>query len=315
VPIPPHLFKRLSALGRRRLAEEVTTARDLAEAPDGARTSVPAGRADGEAAPAAPTPAVFEALVPGREVRVGPGRCFVVRRSPEAVVPPPAGPDEAAARALARFCHVVAGPGRTAGPDDLHPDLAPLLETDPRGLVFLDIETGGLGAGPVFLVGLMRWTEGGLAIEQWLARDYAEEAPMLRGLGKALRSAGCLITYNGRSFDLPRLEARRVALGLAGGLPPVPHVDLLPEARRRWRRMLPNCRLQTLEWAVLGRRRLDDIPGPAIPAAYHDFVRARQSGDAALVAPAYRRMLRILHHNALDLVTMAELIVHLLEGG
>jgi uncharacterized protein YprB with RNaseH-like and TPR domain len=85
--------------------------------------------------------------------------------------------------------------------------------------------------------------------------------------------------------------------------PPM-HLDLLHEARRRWRKSLPNCRLQTLERNLCHRLRQGDIPGWAIPDAYHRFV---SDGDA-------RRLADILHHNLLDLLTMAQLVCAVLTG-
>jgi uncharacterized protein YprB with RNaseH-like and TPR domain len=80
-----------------------------------------------------------------------------------------------------------------------------------------------------------------------------------------------------------------------------PHLDLLHHARRRWRDVLPDCRLQTLEWRVCGRRRSGDIPGEEIPEVYHRFVRTGDSRD----------IVSVFHHNALDLVTLADLAVAL----
>ncbi len=50
---------------------------------------------------------------------------------------------------------------------------------------------------------------------------------------------------------------------------------------------------------------MGDIPGEEIPAAYHHFVR---TGDA-------RDMLTVLHHNALDLLTLADIALALSSGG
>jgi uncharacterized protein YprB with RNaseH-like and TPR domain len=47
--------------------------------------------------------------------------------------------------------------------------------------------------------------------------------------------------------------------------------------------------------------RVGDIPGAEIGEAYHAFVR---TGDA-------RQMVQILTHNMLDLVTLAEILMHL----
>jgi uncharacterized protein YprB with RNaseH-like and TPR domain len=108
-----------------------------------------------------------------------------------------------------------------------------------------------------------------------------------------------LVTFNGKSFDWPQIRDRstlheRDPDSVDNHLV---HLDLLHHARRRWRCELPNCKLQTLERYICGRHRTGDIPGGDIPAAYHDYVR---TGDLAEVR-------QILHHNALDLVTLLQL--------
>jgi len=82
------------------------------------------------------------------------------------------------------------------------------------------------------------------------------------------------------------------------------HLDLLHEARRRWKGQLPNCRLQTLESYLCRRVRSGDIPGGDIPEAYHRFVR---DGDA-------RRLRAICRHNLLDMLTMVQLVCILLTS-
>lgn len=83
--------------------------------------------------------------------------------------------------------------------------------------------------------------------------------------------------------------------------PELVHCDLLHHARRRWKSRLPNCKLQTLEYALCGRRRRGDIPGRDIPAAYHDYVRHR---DPCQIKS-------ILHHNALDLITLLQISMYI----
>ena len=79
------------------------------------------------------------------------------------------------------------------------------------------------------------------------------------------------------------------------------HIDILHHARRRWSKQLPNCRLQTLEQHVCRRLRSDDVPGHRIPAVYADYVRTGFE----------REMDNVLHHNALDLVTLFDLALRL----
>lgn len=167
----------------------------------------------------------------------------------------------------------------------------------PDEVLFLDLETTGLGTTPIFLVGTMECSENGFEFKQYFARDYSEEASMLAAASERMRSARMLVTFNGRSFDEPYLRSRAAASGVPFHTPPA-HLDLLQEARRKYGRDLPNCRLQTLEQMVCGRYREDDIPGSEIPAAYHEFVR---TGDAS-------RMRLILQHNLYDLLTMADLM-------
>ena len=171
----------------------------------------------------------------------------------------------------------------------------------PDDVVFVDLETTGLGMTPLFLIGALSWQGGELVARQYLARDYSEEAAATALFMNLAHDKRLLISFNGKSFDWPFLRLR-AAVNAVPCLLSFAHFDLLHECRRIWRHALPNCKLQTLEQHVCGRpRRTGDIPGQDIPQAYHDFVR---TGNAA-------QMAQIIQHNLLDLVTMAELLVAL----
>ncbi|MGQ9696870.1 MAG: ribonuclease H-like domain-containing protein [Armatimonadota bacterium] len=171
---------------------------------------------------------------------------------------------------------------------------------DVQSILFLDLETTGLASVPLFLIGTMLWENGSLVVQQYLARDYSEEKHAIALLAEELENRRLLVSFNGKSFDLPFVENRAVAHRLE--IPrPWGHLDLLHEARRVWGRRLPNCKLKTLESHILGRVRWDDIPSSEIPDAYHRFVR---TGNAV-------EMVRIIKHNMRDLVTMAELLLQL----
>ena len=187
---------------------------------------------------------------------------------------------------------------------ELRPDMAQALDAASDQFLFMDLETTGLGGSPLFLIGLMHFNRESFLIEQLLARDYSEEPAVLKHYHDLSSRFRMLVTFNGKSFDLPQITDRSFATGTRFEENGLGHVDLLHEARRRWRDRFPNCKLQTLETLICRRRRVGDIPGDQIPQAYHDFVR---TGDA-------RQMKDILHHNALDLVTMAELLVTMLQG-
>jgi len=168
-------------------------------------------------------------------------------------------------------------------------------------LVFVELETTGLGHSPLFLIGAMTWENGDLVVRQYLARHYGEESAVTHLFLEHAREKRLLISFNGKSFDYPYLRARAAANAVPWSLQ-MDHFDLLHECRRAWRQTLPNCRLQTLEQCICGHPpRHGDIPGARIPDAYHDFVRSANSAE----------LIRIIRHNMLDLITLAELMSRL----
>jgi len=152
-------------------------------------------------------------------------------------------------------------------------------------------------------VGLLFVEDGRLVTRQLLARDYAEEALILRGTAGLLASRKLLVTFNGKSYDAPCLRERSVYHGVACGLDRLAHVDVLHPARRRWRGRFGDCRLQTLERSVIGITRTGDVPSAEIPAAYHAFT-ANPDPDA---------LRPILHHGRVDLLTTARLFAELVD--
>jgi len=180
----------------------------------------------------------------------------------------------------------------------------PQLERfDLREAVFLDTETTGLAGGAgtaAFLIGV-GWFEGDrFHVRQYFMRDYHEEAALLHALASELARFSRLVTFNGKMFDVPLLDARfrlnrsRFPLGEA------PHLDLLHPARRLWKARLESCRLQSLEAALMGLHRNGDIPGEEIPQVYFDYVRQRDG----------RKLARVFDHNRQDIVSLAALAVH-----
>ncbi len=194
-----------------------------------------------------------------------------------------------------------------------------LLALDPRlaacdaaRALYLDTETTGLSGGTgtiAFLVGLAWWDHGeprevrerepALVLEQILVRALGEEAPMLARVRERLEAASLLVTFNGKSFDLPLLRTRFVMARAEAPAEP-PHLDLLHVARRvhKQRQFKEGCRLVSLERDVLGFERSDDVESRDVSACYLHFLR---TGDA-------RGLLAVVEHNAWDVVAMAALV-------
>jgi uncharacterized protein YprB with RNaseH-like and TPR domain len=168
--------------------------------------------------------------------------------------------------------------------------------------VFLDTETTGLAGGTgtaAFLVGVAFLDGDRFRVRQYFMRDYPEEAAMLRGLAEDLRGFKHLVTYNGRTFDAPLLEARYRLNREPYPLADWAHLDLLHPARRLWKERLESCRLQFLETELLGVHRYGDVPGADIPRIYFDYVRSRDA----------RALAGVLEHNRLDVLSLAALAV------
>ncbi len=185
----------------------------------------------------------------------------------------------------------------------LESEFASLVGALPDRVLGLDLETCGLAGSALFLIGLFRQIDGRPMIELLLARNYAEEPAVLATLWQTIADQQVLLTFNGKTFDWPMVVERSIRhrLQLAAPANNFLHIDILHHARRRWRKQLPNCRLQTLEQHVCRRHRTDDIPGHRIPAVYADYVRTGFERD----------MDSVLHHNALDLVTLFDLALRL----
>ncbi|MGE5598489.1 MAG: ribonuclease H-like domain-containing protein [Bacteroidota bacterium] len=169
----------------------------------------------------------------------------------------------------------------------------------PADLVFVDIETTGLyNVLPLFLVGLLYADGDELHLVQYLARRFEEERPVLAAVVAEFSRFKTIVSYNGRAFDVPYLTGRCLAQRVSCRLEHV-HIDLLCHVRRKYRGRLPDCRLATVEGALLCRGpRTDDTPGHLIPDLYHYFVKTQ---DQEIIRG-------IIEHNAQDLLALARLL-------
>lgn len=173
-----------------------------------------------------------------------------------------------------------------------------------QAFAYLDIETTGLMGGTgtyAFLVGLGRFEQDGFHLAQFFMRDPIEEPAQLLAIEEFLAPCEALVTYNGKSFDVPLLTTRYISQSWNAPLASLAHVDLLHIARRLWRERLSSRTLGNVETFILGARRTEeDVPGWMIPRMYFDYL---QDGDA-------RPLKSVFYHNAMDVLAMAALLNH-----
>ncbi|HXV42248.1 MAG TPA: ribonuclease H-like domain-containing protein [Anaerolineae bacterium] len=175
------------------------------------------------------------------------------------------------------------------------------------GLVFLDTETSGLAGGTgtyAFLIGVARFYGDHFHLAQFFMRDPVEEPAQLAALAGYLQPCDALVTFNGKTFDVPLLNTRYTIHRRPTPLASPAQLDLLHLARRLWRDRLPSRALGQLEIHILGAQRShEDVPGWFIPQLYFDYLR---SGDA-------RPLKSVFYHNAMDVVAMAALLAHMAQ--
>ena len=177
---------------------------------------------------------------------------------------------------------------------------------DPKRIVYLDTETTGLGgSGTVaFLVGMGFLTEQGFEVHQFLMRDYPEESFLLQHVAAGLEKFDVLCTFNGTTFDVPLLESRFLMNRMdRGRLLELPHLDLLHMCRRLWKLRLGRCNLGRLEEVILGKPRVDDLPGSEVPQRYFTYLK---TGQMSLLDD-------ILKHNAQDIASLCILLNHMAD--
>ena len=180
---------------------------------------------------------------------------------------------------------------------------------DPEKWLFLDTETTGLAGGTgtyPFLVGIGWWDAGGLQVEQFFMRDFAEEHSLLHELAARLAQRPVLLTFNGKSFDWPLLE-NRFTMTRSIPIPKLAaHLDLLHPARALWKLRLGSVRLIELERHVLDAPRLgwhreDDIASSLIPQYYFDYLRGGSCEP----------LVGVVRHNQMDLRGLAALFARI----
>lgn len=166
-----------------------------------------------------------------------------------------------------------------------------------NGAAVIDTETTGLAGGTgtyPFIIGVGFWNKNKFVVRQYILRDFSEEPAQLSAFAEDLNKTSSLLTYNGKSFDMPLLRTRFRINRMKVPFIDFPHIDLLHPCRRIYRNHFESFNLTFLEAMILGFERTDDIPSHLIPKIYFDFL---QNRDDDLLIP-------ILYHNRDDIISL-----------
>jgi hypothetical protein len=168
--------------------------------------------------------------------------------------------------------------------------------------LFIDTETTGLAGGAgtyVFLIGAAKFENEGFHFAQFFLQDPANELAQLAALENYCSSAKVIISYNGKSFDLPRLQTRYRFHGWPHPFEDVLHIDLLHIARRLWKSHLTSCSLGDIEHHLLGVTRSSlDVPGWQVASLFFDYL---QNGDPTPLSSVF-------YHNEVDVISLITLL-------
>lgn len=182
------------------------------------------------------------------------------------------------------------------------PSLAGISSIPFDQFLFIDTETTGLSGGSgtyVFLIGAAKFNNEGFQLAQFFLQDPANELAQLAALENFCSAAKVIISYNGKSFDLPRLQTRYRFHGWSPPFNNIFHVDLLHIARRLWKSHLASCSLGDIEHHLLGVSRSSlDVPGWQVASLFFDYL---QSGDPTPLSSVF-------YHNEIDVISLITLL-------
>jgi uncharacterized protein YprB with RNaseH-like and TPR domain len=176
-----------------------------------------------------------------------------------------------------------------------------LKEIDINKTIFLDTETTGLAGGTgtyIFLVGIGYFEGDQFCVRQFFMRDFNEERALLSAVNELLSNFEAIVSYNGKTFDVPLIQSRFIMSGMKLNLENTGHFDLLYPARRLWKRRLENCSLSIVERDILGVIRENDVPGYLIPEIYFRYLKTKDA----------RALKQVFEHNLQDILSLVALV-------
>ena len=175
--------------------------------------------------------------------------------------------------------------------------------TEVDQLGFFDIETSGLSeTSRAYCIGLGCWKDGDFIVRQYLMADESDEGAVLSKFARDLEELRGLVSFNGRTFDVPRVRGRMAHHAVDSALETLEHVDLLRVARRFFPRR-KDLGLETLERTLTLFHRVDDVPGSEAPTRWENYLKMGRVSVSGLEP--------VFDHNRLDILSLATLMVHL----
>ena len=172
-----------------------------------------------------------------------------------------------------------------------------------RKIGFFDIETTGLSPFrcKLILSGFSIPDEDGITSVQFLADDPSEEPLVIKETLKIMDQLDMVVTYNGKTFDMPFLEQRCKADKIHISKPLPFNLDLYQAVKYAspLKSMLPNLKQKTVEsYLGLWATRTDEISGAESVELYYHYAGTKDEKIRDV----------ILLHNADDIRQLSKLL-------
>jgi hypothetical protein len=152
------------------------------------------------------------------------------------------------------------------------------------------------------MLGLGYFEDDQYTVDQLILPDLSSENAFLRQAELIFSRYPILLSYNGKSFDVPMLQSRLHFQMLPDFTKNIQHCDLLKLTRRYWKTALGSVPLSNIEHYILKLQRGDEeVPGYLAPELYRDFLR---NGDAEYIAG-------VAYHNQIDVVSLSAFLLYL----
>ncbi len=151
-------------------------------------------------------------------------------------------------------------------------------------------------------------------VRQLFAHHPYQESAVLQHLQDLLSGKHVCVSFNGDAFDIPLIRARFEASMFH--FPELPledpfqdenllSLDLLPLARKIWRKRIGSCALSNCEARILGLKRTHaDVAGAQIPGIYMKYLHDGKADELS----------RVFYHNRQDIVSMTYLLKSLIRS-
>lgn len=181
------------------------------------------------------------------------------------------------------------------------------IERKNQRCMYIDTETTGLNGGSgtlAFLIGAAFIEQDAIELRQLLLTRFSGESALLSTFSEILSNLDKLVSYNGKSYDLPLLMTRFRMQSLPFPWKNFHHLDLLHPMRRLFSKYWIDCRLTTLEENLLCFKRVNDLPGAEAPAAWFTYLR---HGFGT-------QLLKVVEHNRQDIISLAAAHIALVQA-